>query len=1192
MKRVVGLSSLFVILVVLLVWSLVPDGAEPSETIPAAKRSPGQTPAEMHQAAQARKAVRKQTTLKADGPDEIARYHQQIRTRLDDPTLRYGANYRHRALRAARARGAQKAARWATRQLDWRERGPANVSGRTRGLVIDVRDPSGDTWYAGSVGGGVWKTTDAGRTWQNLTPDLPNLATVALVQCVSQPEVFYVGTGEGFFNTDAVAGSGVWKSTDGGQTWRQLEATVGEDAFRAVNRLAVDPQNPDVVVAGTNSGIFRTADGGQTWQFVHDGGGSRVQQIVADPSTFDVLYATAHRTGVYQSTDAGQTWTQVFDWEQRYGPSTNGGRLELAVAPSNPGRVYVGVDAFPNADLFLSADRGSTWVAVEERSGRGPNWLGGQGWYDHTIAVHPFDEDVVYVGGIDVWQIDVSGPPAAPARSTFRLTDAYGAAAGAEPYIHPDHHNLRILTGVDGPGTFRLLNANDGGVAHSDDGGQTWTETVDWAGGYNTTQFYGADKRPGADEYIGGMQDNGTWRSPAGVDAEATTRWLRQVGGDGFMTAWHAEDPRKIMGSYQFNGLVRTTNGGQTWRSAVIGLGDVGRDGGGKFISTIAKSQSDPDLLFTTGDSGVWRSDDFGVSWHPATLDDPDAWFTSTGRIPAEISVADPQVVWAGAAMSSQYRLFVSKDGGLSFRAVARPEGLAAPITGLATHPADSATAYALFSIPASGNPTIKSPKVLRTTDLGGAWEDLTGTFTPGATLSSTGFPDVAIYDLLVMPFDPDVLWVGTEIGLFVSEDGGQTWQRAETGLPAAAIWQLSIVDDQVVVATHGRGVWSVTLPELANYAPPVVTRAPRLNATSVSPAGGITLDVSLRSPYDSVAVAIDSTRISTVAGATAVTDTTLSVTLAVEAPREVRIGVVGYRGGRAFRSFAAPATLFPAGAVQNSFATDFDDGGDPFVGDGFRILQPLGFASPAIHSPHPHPDNRTFTFQLTVPIRVAEAKADAVLRYRDVAIIEPGEPGSRFGDFQFWDYVVVEGSTDGATWKPLAPGYDARRDASWLALYQAGGEERPSEDDFVTQEINLHDTFAPGDVIFVRFRLEADASVTGWGWVVDDLEIQPDAPVADETAPEVPDVPTLHQNYPNPFNPTTTIPFTLRQRADVTVMIYDLQGRRVATVADGPYLAGTHEVAFDASGLASGVYLYRLEVGGQRIHKTMTLVK
>ncbi|NBC18068.1 MAG: T9SS type A sorting domain-containing protein, partial [Bacteroidetes bacterium] len=544
---------------------------------------------------------------------------------------------------------------------------------------------------------------------------------------------------------------------------------------------------------------------------------------------------------------------------------------------------------------------------------------------------------------------------------------------------------------------------------------------------------------------------------------------------------------------------------------------------------------------------------------------------------------------------SNQYRLFVSEDGGLRFRPVERPDGLAAPITGLATHPTDPATAYALFSIPASGNPTIKSPKVLRTTDLGATWEDLTGTFTDGETLSSTGFPDVAIYDLLVMPFDTDLLWVGTEIGLFVSEDGGQTWQRAETGLPAAAIWQLSIVDDQVVAATHGRGVWSVTLPELEDYAPPVVTRAPRLNAASSSAGGTVSLDVSLRSPYDSVGVAVDSTVVSTGSGATAVTDTTIAATLSVDEVREIEVAAVAYRDGRTFRSPSETLTVYPPVAVQPGYASDFDDlNGDDFIQDGFEIRRGVigAFLNGVATTESPYPNGGSLVFQLRVPILVAEAEADAVLTYRDIALVQPGDftEDDVFGNPEFRDYVVVEGSTDGSTWTPLADGYDTRFTDDWRQAFN--GQIDLSEDLFVEHTINLHDTFAPGDVVFVRFRLFADDEGNGPGWIIDDLAVQPNAPVSSEAPGDVPQAFALGQNYPNPFNPSTTIPFTLQQAADVTVAIYDLRGRRVATLAEGAYPAGTHEVAFDASNLASGVYLYRLEAGAQRLHKTMTLVK
>ena len=1177
-KFVIG--SIGVLLVLGLgIWLLLDDDAGQSaasstvleKQAPQYHLTPAPRAPEALRAAEAEhKARRKQAgALKADSPDEYHRYHVAIRQRLDDAKAQYAPNYRVAALRR------MQAARKAAQDVAWVERGPANVAGRTRGLVVDVRDPERRTWYAGSVGGGIWKTTDAGQSWRTVTPDLPNLATVTLDQARSQPVVFYAGTGEGFFNLDAVQGDGIWKSTDGGETWTQLAATAGNPEFQAVNRLVVAPTDPDVVVAATNQGLHRTDDGGATWTETLDrpagNGAGRMQQVVASPDGFQTLYATSNQIGIYKSDDGGQTWHLAFDLQQHRG----GNRLEMAVAPSAPHRLYVAVENFPDADLYMSDDRGATWTEVPEQDGDGPNWMRGQGWYDNTIAVDPFDPETVFVGGVEIWRITVSGDPSAPQRTTEQITDSRSGPP------HVDHHVLVTIPDAGGT-TYRLVDASDGGVAYSDDRGATWTSTNN---GYNTTQFYGVDKKPGADVYIGGMQDNGTWRSPEGVTAGATTDWQPQIGGDGFTVVWHTDRPEQILATVQYNIIGRTDDAGGEYRLATEGLGDTGQDNGSPFFTTLATSKSDPDLVFVTGASGIWRSSDFADTWHRAEMDTPSAWFPGTSRIPVAVSVADPQVVWAGGRVKDDHRVFVSHDGGVSFRPTGTLPGISALVTGIATHPADPQTAYVTFAAPGH-------PKVIRTTSLGASWDNLTGTFEDGASFSSNGFPDVATYCMLVMPFDPDVLWAGTEIGIFVSEDGGASWAPMGSSFPSVAVWQLSVVDGQVVAATHGRGVWTATLPELAGYRPPEVVRAPRLDQVDVAPGGAMQLGVSLRSAYDSVAVSIDGAPQAILATSPSMTDTTLAFAVTVEETKNLRVGVVAYRDGRTYLSRREDVTFFPASAVQNSFTTDFDQGGDAFTGEGFQVTTETGFDSPALHSPHTYPDNTTLEYQLTVPVRVADDRNDAVLRYRDVAIVEPGEPGTTFGDGAFWDYVVVEGTTLGQPWTPLADGYDARFDANWLTIYNAGAEEKPSADDFVTHEINLHDTFAPGDVIFIRFRLVADAAVNGWGWAIDDLEIQPSLPVDEERPVEVPEAFTLEQNYPNPFNPTTVIPFTLPQAGGVTLTVYDLQGRRVATLAQGHYPAGTHEVSFDASHLASGVYLYRLETGGQQLHRTMTLVK
>ncbi len=367
--------------------------------------------------------------------------------------------------------------------------------------------------------------------------------------------------------------------------------------------------------------------------------------------------------------------------------------------------------------------------------------------------------------------------------------------------MHVDHHNLTIIPVDASTGSFKILNGNDGGVYFSEDGGNRWASTLN---GYNTTQFYGVDKKPGADIYIGGMQDNGTWRSFG--NPTARSGWIPAVGGDGFDVAWHSEDDRKIVGSSQFNGIFRTVDGGINWLPATTGLTDTGQTGEGQFVTSIAKSQDEPDLLFTIGRSGVWRSTDFAGSWTLRPI--PAAVWSDGGSGKVRISLANPDVVWAGYRMDGTGQMHVSTDQGLTFTPVPNPEGAPGRISGLATHPSDDQTAYVLFSV-------FNAPKIFRTTDLGQTWEDLSG-----FTGTRNGFPDVARYDLLVMPNNPDELWAGTEIGLFISTDNGATWHMADNGLPAVSIWQMRFVDGQVVVATHGRGVWSVSIPAVVANEP------------------------------------------------------------------------------------------------------------------------------------------------------------------------------------------------------------------------------------------------------------------------------------------------------------------------------------------------------------------------------------
>ena len=920
-------------------------------------------------------------------PHLFGAYHEAIRTGEDGTTYPAG----HILREFDKAKRAYKAPR---ANLPWVERGPGNVAGRTRSLLVDPDDPNRQTWYAGAVGGGVWKTTDAGFSWEALTDHLPNLGVSAMAMAASNPDVIYVGTGEGLYSF-GVRGTGIFKTEDRGQTWDALAATTWTEGFRSINRLIVAPDNDDVVLAATNAGIFRSGDGGRSWHQAYRSA-RQVQDLKFRPDDFSLQLATEDRGGILRSTDGGRTWDRAPGL-----PGQNRGRMELAFAPSNPAVAYASADMRDgSSDLYRSDDAGETWTPVLETNRLvSTDWLGPQGDYNQSIAVHPYSPDTVYLGGIELWRSawtgrtrnasvltrlieentqlfmglvefrgshfgnlllagDHSDPPArqistadyvtaevrfGPGKSQMahRFTvdehagtagnGTYGVAldgyrygdyvevpfevwdmtnnrqliasfrdqandgafdlrtfnfsgprdsqtwehvfvhaaaydsSGPDPAIasdggvlhrmlyriwpylrydqiwdpdslpesavrivhadltapihrraiqadwsavHVDHHGIVILPQDEATNAFEIISINDGGVYYSGDSGTTWR----YAGRYyNSTQFYGVDKRPGIDQYVGGMQDNGTWRSYA--NASAARGWLPILGGDGIDAEWHARDGSLMLITLPRSRIFRSTTLGRTWVES--SPESFGRTGVGQALTALANSDKDPDIVYTIGPSGIWRSEDFGVSWRliPMAEEEWIGGFPVSGKI--RISEANPSVVWAGFRLDDTPPVTgtvqVSRDRGHVFQPVSVPDfAPEAPLSGLSTHPRDGDTGYVLFSAP-------YRPKILRTTDFGETWTDLSGFAESQDGTSTNGFPDVAVFDLLVMPHDTDILWAATEIGIFVSEDGGGSWQYSDFGLPAVSIWRLRLVDSQILAATHGRGIWTVDLAHVVS---------------------------------------------------------------------------------------------------------------------------------------------------------------------------------------------------------------------------------------------------------------------------------------------------------------------------------------------------------------------------------------
>ncbi len=1195
---------------------------------------------------------------KADHPDLFAEYEKDIRTRDGETSPDYPRNYKIEQMLKTRHMTSTKSLNKMSKvsALNWIERGPGNVSGRTRGIIVDPDDPTFNTWIVGSVSGGIWRTTNAGDSWTNLTPNLTNLATSTIAMAMSNHNIIYAGTGEGFFNVDQVDGTGIWKSTDRGASWHQLASTTNIN----ITRLIVDPSNPNILLVSATpgywynssttpppSGIFRSTDGGIGWTMVFNSGSNSVEDIIANPENFNTQYATINSVGVIKSVDGGKTWTN----------SSNGiglvGRMEIAVAPTDTSTLYFSAEGGSSGSiLYVTNDAAANWYALTDTTGVDKNWLGGQGWYDNCLAVDPYNKNVVYVGGVNIFRLtritgsdtsanqvtkvdlentssflgfvnwggpynggsigtgddflgsigvddtdyvsvelqfgpgksqkayrfvrnDTSGiyeykdyidvpfevwdvthnrqisfsfrdwadngvfdlipfdgsnpqreymfvnavpysdtanavlaqnngafykdiysiwptlatggtwdPNNLPASTlrinwgnfvTKRLTaepiaDVYRQFGGTSKGVHPDQHNITLVKTNEATQSFRLVDGNDGGVAYSDDKGATFKNPRN---GYNTTQFYGVDKMNGADRFIGGTQDNGSWFSP--LDPTDTSSWMLAPSGDGFEAIWKYDDPNSMLESSQFNSIYKSTDGGMNWAPAggANGLTDVGNSA--PFITKLAKSKQDPDMVFAIGASGVWRSDDFASSWTLTPITSKFSGSASFAQV--KMSLVNPQVVWVGSGMSSSRNIFVSTDGGLTFNPTNNfttvPLG---NITNLETDPVKDSTAYALFSF-------AKAPKILKTTDLGQTWNDISGFGSD--TVSSTGFPDVAVYSLVVYPTDPNIMWAGTGIGIYQTTDGGGSWAYADNGLPAVAIYEMVIVNDEIVVATHGRGIWSYKAPELAGYEPPTVTKSPRLAPLAQNPSGMLVIPFTLRSPYDSTHVVINQKVEANLSANSSVKDTSILYT--VMTTKKDSVQVISYKNGVAYKSYERIANDKVLAQPQKSYANDFNLPSNDFAGNGFTIDTLIGFSNGALQSPHPYSDNNTYIAQLLVPIIVSSSNAS--LSYDDIAIVEPGDPGSVFGDDNFWDYVIVEGTKDGLNWKPLVDGYDSRADSSWYAAFESNGDGDSTM--FVNHILNLYTAFSAGDTILIRFRLFADANTHGWGWAIDNLVIQ-----------------------------------------------------------------------------------------------------
>ena len=723
--------------------------------------------------------------------------------------------------------------------LRWRTIGPTIMGGRVSDLAVDEADPS--TFYVGAATGGIWKTENAGITFRPIFDNEQTASVGDVTLAPSNPNVVWVGTGEPQNRQSSPWGNGVYRSTDAGRTWTHL----GLENTHHIARIAVHPRDPDVAYVaavghlwGSNAerGVYKTVDGGQSWQqvlFIDDNTGAiDLAMDPADPQTlFAAMYQRQRKawgfngggpgSGIYRTTDGGTTWTELTVGL----PQGDKGRIGLDIYRGDGNHVcaLVEADARPpdggfsgqegderQTGFYCSIDRGETWALRSPTNSRP--------MYYSQVRIDPTDPERIYLGGTDLYRSSDGGRTFTPDAATD---------------VHSDHHALWI----DPANSDHLILGGDGGVSVSWDRSDHWYQLRNLPLG----QFYeiSVDSR---DPYhvCGGLQDNGSWCAPSNTlstQGVRTRDWYNVGSGDGFFTGSHPDNPLIVYAESQGGNLTRVdlTTGERTRLRPIARSAPDGETPELRFNwNTPVLLSSHKENTLYIGANVLFKSTDTGQSWNPVS---PDLTFAIDrgGLEIMGVSGAEPQmsvndgqsnygsltaiaesprdssVLFAGA---DDGRLSVTTDGGGTWTDItSRVDGLPANsyVTRIIASHANPGTVFAAFDGHRSDD---FAPYVYRSTDFGQNWDRIVN-----------GLPQTSVNALAQHPRNPSLLFVGNEVGVYVSLDDGDQWTRLENGLPTVPVDDIEIHprENDLVIGTHGRGVWIMDdISPLENLTPAV----------------------------------------------------------------------------------------------------------------------------------------------------------------------------------------------------------------------------------------------------------------------------------------------------------------------------------------------------------------------------------
>lgn len=687
---------------------------------------------------------------------------------------------------------------------EWTTQGPGNIGARVNTIKIHPTDEN--IIYAGFSDGGVFKTTDGGASWNPIFDDQAFLSIGDIELDPQDPNIVYVGTGDLNISGYPFIGDGLYRSTDGGDTWTNL----GLEETRIISKIIIDPTNSNKIFTAamglpfqrtSDRGIYRSNDNGGTWEqvlFISDSTG--ISEMVMDPNDPQVLYAVGwdrirnnfesvikgEGAKVFKTTDGGDTWNIL---EGGLPNSATHSRMGITIHENDPNILYVQyVDggSYQLEAIYKTEDAGISWNAIpidENINGLSSNAMGGFGWYFGKIRVNPNDPNDIYLLGVDLWRTTDSGQNWVRATPPWWLYD-----------VHADKHDLTFLN--DGG----VMLGTDGGIYKSDANNDTWEDIEN----IPTTQLYRVAYNPHSpDQYYGGAQDNGSM----GGNANGINDWSRIFGGDGFQMAFDPDNSNRFFVETQRGNISVTLDGGNDFESGDNGIensdrrnwdmpyiisphfsqilysgtyrvysgaGDVpewlpisedltdGPDASSRYnnITAIDESPLEEGLLYVgTGDGNVWRGDSFGGTW---------------------TSISD--------GLPDQY------------------------VTDLIGSPTDIDIAYVTFS---GYRDNDFLPRIFRSGDQGNTWEEI-----------SNDLPDLAINELAIVPATGDsVMFVATDGGVYGTVTAGDTWERLGNNMPAITVYDLVIneANNELVAGTFARSIMTYPLDSISTMDDPMV---------------------------------------------------------------------------------------------------------------------------------------------------------------------------------------------------------------------------------------------------------------------------------------------------------------------------------------------------------------------------------